>query len=106
MAYSVSRACDLSVSSGEIFLISELSYGCAQGPQEGSSVKLLGRLEEHSPTTFQARLALDGHSIEINTRLLGGVVLREGYLYQFIGELESAEHGLYLNLYSIMSSWL
>ena len=97
---SVSRAVDLSVGHGEIFLISEVvaSSGSQQSgvkhPREGSSVKLLGFVEEHDPVKRRATIALEGSSIEVDTGILAGEPLKSGMLYHIIGELIPSGEGL------------
>jgi hypothetical protein len=84
---SRSRACDFSFSSGEILHIHEVISGkeC-----EGKSVKILGKLNNHKPLQHQASLELDGHSINVDTSNLSGIVLLEGTLYHLIGEVQNS----------------
>lgn len=84
----VSRGCDLSVSFGEVLLLSEVLAGVRD---VGSSVKLLGFLEQLDPAARCAMLTLDGAAVPLNIELLAGVPLMEGQLYHVIGELEESE---------------
>lgn len=86
----VSRGCDLSVSCGEVLLLSEVAAGVRDA---GASVKLLGFLEQLNPVVRSATLSLDGAAVVLNTELLAGVPLVEGQLYHVIGELEESESG-------------
>lgn len=109
-----SRACDLSVSTGTIYQISEVADPNSNLlPSEGSSVKILGVVCRVNPHRRTARLEMDGFSLEVciekeiqimnfflvilatfqvDTSLLAGVMLKEDALYQIIGELVASEN--------------
>jgi len=106
---AVSRACDITFTSAEIFLIHEVQDRNTR-PQIGTSLKLLGYIENFHPISCGARLFLDSSSIEvghnwiatsfpllfslfvytcqIDTRFIGGTIFEEDHLYNIIGELE------------------
>mmetsp|Transcript_14275 Transcript_14275/g.18540 ORF Transcript_14275/g.18540 Transcript_14275/m.18540 type:complete len:130 (-) Transcript_14275:129-518(-) len=87
---NVSRSCDLTFTTGVIYHIHEI-LDVSSRPNIGSSIKLLGQIEDHSPLNCRAILSLENHNIEINTKFLAGVRIPIGELCHIIGELEASD---------------
>ena len=73
------------VSHGEVLHIGELlERGDAAN---GTSVRVLGTLEDHDIAGARLRISHAGHSLAVDSSALGGIAVRPGELLQFIGEV-------------------